>query len=105
MAQLQKRSDVCGFTDYSEKHATYPPKGKLPLPSQAYHGIPNSSNIIGKCALWDVIFNEAISINPNFNIYRILDVWPVLWDVLGFPGTFPNYQVSILVCVFLTKWE
>lgn len=94
-AQLQNQSDVCGFTDYSENYATYPPKGILPLPSQAYDGIPNSSNITRKCTLWDDIYKEAASINPNFNVYRILDVWPVLWDILGFPGSFLNYQVSI----------
>ena len=34
--------------------------------------------------LWDDIYIEATSVNPSFNPYRILDGWPVLWDVLGF---------------------
>ncbi|KAF9519141.1 hypothetical protein BS47DRAFT_1375109 [Hydnum rufescens UP504] len=95
MAELQKRSDACGFTDYSAKYATYPPNGLLPLPTQAFHGLPNAGNITAECALFDDIFNAALLVNPNFNIYRILDVWPVLWDVLGFPGSFLNTQGPI----------
>jgi carboxypeptidase D len=79
MAELQKRSDACGFTDYSAKYATYPPNGLLPLPTQAFHGLPNAGNITAECALFDDIFNATILVNPNFNLYRILDVWPVLW--------------------------
>lgn len=93
LKSLQSKSDACGFTDYSAKYATYPPKGKLPLPKQAYHGTPNYAGITKKCSLWDDIYNEALQINPSFNVYRILDVWPILWDVLGFPGSFYNIQV------------
>jgi carboxypeptidase D len=79
MAQLQNRSDACGYTDYYAKYATYPPKGPLPLPTQAFHGLPNAANITHECALFDDIYNAALLVNPNFNVYRILDVWPVLW--------------------------
>ncbi|KAG8793197.1 hypothetical protein FRC12_003568 [Ceratobasidium sp. 428] len=92
MAQLEKNGDACGYTDYYKKYATYPPRGKLPLPKQAYHGIPNYSNITDQCELWGQVYEAAITVNPNFNIYRIFDVWPVLWDVLGFPGSFDNQQ-------------
>ncbi|KAF8319697.1 alpha/beta-hydrolase [Clavulina sp. PMI_390] len=92
MAKLESQAQTCGFANYTEKYATYPPKGKLPLPSQAYRGIPNYANITSKCTTWDDILNEALNVNPNFNMYRILDVWPVLWDVLGFPGSFDNVQ-------------
>ncbi|KAF8604918.1 alpha/beta-hydrolase [Ceratobasidium sp. AG-I] len=95
MAQLKKNGDACGFTDYAKKYATYPPKGKLPLPKQAYHGLPNYANITEKCALWDQVYEAAITVNPNFNVYRIFDVWPVLWDVLGFPGSYNNQQSPI----------
>ncbi|KAG8736653.1 hypothetical protein FRC10_009061 [Ceratobasidium sp. 414] len=86
MAQLKKNGDACGYTDYYKKYATYPPKGKLPLPKQAYRGIPNLQNITNQCELWGQVYEAAVSVNPNFNVYRIFDVWPVLWDVLGFPG-------------------
>ncbi|KAJ1302190.1 hypothetical protein OPQ81_001016 [Rhizoctonia solani] len=95
LANLQKVGKKCGFADYSKKYATYPPKGKLPLPSQAYTGTPNYAGIKDECAIWDMIYEAAIQVNPNFNIYRIFDVWPVLWDVLGFPGSFNNQQSPI----------
>ncbi|QRV94665.1 Serine carboxypeptidase [Ceratobasidium sp. AG-Ba] len=93
MAQLKKNGDVCGYTDYYKKYATYPPKGILPLPKQAYDGTPD--NIKPQCDLWTQVFLAAITVNPNFNIYRIFDVWPVLWDVLGFPGSFTNQQSAL----------
>lgn len=61
MAQLKKNGDACGFTDYAKKYATYPPKGKLPLPKQAYTGIPNWENITHRCQLWDQILVAAIT--------------------------------------------
>ena len=94
---------MCGFTDYSRKYATYPPKGILPLPPQAYNGIPNYANITDYCALWDDIFLAATAVNPNFNIYRIFDLWPVPWDVLGFPSSFMNTQVNIPFCAVLLE--
>ncbi|CAE6492826.1 unnamed protein product [Rhizoctonia solani] len=95
LANLQKIGKKCGFTDYSKKYATYPPKGKLPLPSQAYTGTPDYTGIKDECAVWDMVYEAAITVNPNFNVYRIFDVWPVLWDVLGFPGSFNNQQSQI----------
>ncbi|QRV94654.1 Serine carboxypeptidase [Ceratobasidium sp. AG-Ba] len=98
MAQLKENSDACGYTDYYEKYVTYPPKGVLPLPSQDYHGIPNYQNIKPQCDVWGQVFQAAITVNPNFNVYRIFDVWPVLWntqDVLGFPGSYNNQQSPI----------
>ncbi|QRV94647.1 Serine carboxypeptidase [Ceratobasidium sp. AG-Ba] len=98
MTQLKKNGDACGYTDYYKKYATYPPKGRLPLPKQAYHGTPDMQNIKPQCELWGQVYQAAITVNPNFNIYRIFDVWPVLWsakDVLGFPGSYNNQQSQI----------
>ncbi|QRW08961.1 Serine carboxypeptidase [Ceratobasidium sp. AG-Ba] len=95
MAQLKQNGDACGYTDYYEKYATYPPNGVLPLPSQAYNGVPGFQNITPRCNLWAQVYDAASSVNPNFNIYRIFDVWPVLWDVLGFPGSYNNQQSPI----------
>ena len=98
MASLQKQSDACLFTDYYEKYVTYPPKGPLPLLTNAFKGTPNFEGITEKCATWDDIYEAALETNPNFNMYRVLDVWPVLWDVLGFPGSFYNVQVRPRLC-------
>ncbi|KAF8838213.1 hypothetical protein BDN67DRAFT_1013272 [Paxillus ammoniavirescens] len=34
------------------------------------------------------IFNAALRINPTFNMYRIWDTYPILWDILGSPSSF-----------------
>lgn len=79
MAELDKLSEICNYTGYIEKYATYPPaRAPFPLPG-------NNTEGEGECDLWDLIFGEALNINPAFNIYRIFDTFPVLWDVLGFP--------------------
>ncbi|KZV87104.1 alpha/beta-hydrolase [Exidia glandulosa HHB12029] len=89
MATLRNASDACGFTNFMDK-VTFPPKGPIALPPQSFTGTPAS--VARNCRLWDMIFDEASNLNPAFDIYRILDVWPILWDVLGFPGSFDNVQ-------------
>lgn len=84
MAQLDASAASCGFTGYVAQHVTFPPKpGPFPLPAGAG---------TRACRLWDEIFTAATIINPAFNIYRIFDTFPILWDVLGFPGSFPQAQ-------------
>ncbi|KAG7086613.1 hypothetical protein E1B28_002557 [Marasmius oreades] len=82
MAQLNATAASCGYTDYLNEHLVAPPIGPLP--------VPNSSR---RCDVWDTIFDAALAVNPAFNIYRIFDTFPVLWDVLGFPGSFEQIQL------------
>lgn len=89
MKHLEKKSARCNYTDYFDNHVSYPPKGLLPLPGTSTENDPG-------CDMWDDIFDHALIINPAFNIYRIFDVLPILWDVLGFPGSFPDTQLSPL---------
>ncbi|EMD41126.1 hypothetical protein CERSUDRAFT_149813 [Gelatoporia subvermispora B] len=86
---LNNRAVECNYADYFAKHVLYPPKGLLPLPGTSTEADPG-------CDLWDTVFDAALLVNPAFNIYRIFDTWPILWDVLGFPGSFPQTQVSPL---------
>lgn len=88
MAHLDAQAASCGFSDYMEKNLKYPPTGLLPLPN-------DSTRTARGCDLWDEIFNAALIINPAFDIYRIFDTYPILWDVLGFPGSFPQQQSPI----------
>ncbi|EKM58970.1 uncharacterized protein PHACADRAFT_249107 [Phanerochaete carnosa HHB-10118-sp] len=87
MAQIQSLADSCGYTNYSDTFVTFPPKGPLPIPGNNTEGARG-------CRLWEQIFDAALLVNPAFNIYRIFDTWPILWDVLGFPGSFEQVQVS-----------
>ncbi|EIW62227.1 alpha/beta-hydrolase [Trametes versicolor FP-101664 SS1] len=85
MAHLDSVAKKCGYAGYMKKYVTYPPKGLLPLPGKSIEADPG-------CDVWDDIVDAALAINPAFNIYRIFDTWPILWDVLGFPGTFSQTQ-------------
>ncbi|KAG6826321.1 hypothetical protein H0H92_000322 [Tricholoma furcatifolium] len=89
LAELDALSAECNYADYTATYLTYPPQGLLPLPG-------TSTEADKGCDVWDRIFNEALRLNPAFNIYRIFDTYPILWDVLGFPGSFPQEQTSPL---------
>ncbi|KAI0352504.1 alpha/beta-hydrolase [Trametes cingulata] len=88
MAHLDSVAARCGYAGYVQKHVTFPPKGLLPLPGKSTEADPG-------CDVWDEIFDAALAVNPAFNIYRIFDTWPILWDVLGFPGSFFQAQSPI----------
>jgi carboxypeptidase D len=78
LADIDATAARCKYADYFEKFVTYPPKGLLPLPGK-------STTADSGCDIWNKIFNAALAVNPAFNIYRIFDTFPILWDVLGFP--------------------
>ncbi|EEP76603.1 carboxypeptidase cpdS [Uncinocarpus reesii 1704] len=79
--RLHDLADSCGYTDYLNKYLTYPPVGKMP---QFPDSIANNKT----CDLWEAIYDAAALLNPCFNIYHIADTCPLLYDPLGFPGTF-----------------
>ncbi|KIJ12916.1 hypothetical protein PAXINDRAFT_136623 [Paxillus involutus ATCC 200175] len=88
LGHLDKKAARCNYTNYVSTYVTYPPTGLLPLPG-------DSVEFAEGCDVWDDIFNNALIINPAFNVYRIWDTYPILWDVLGFPGSFPQKQSPI----------
>ncbi|CAD6567715.1 MAG: hypothetical protein CYPHOPRED_002019 [Cyphobasidiales sp. Tagirdzhanova-0007] len=88
-ASIHEQAQTCGYTNYMDEYLKYPPAGPLPLPNGTVDGS-------GACDLWDSIFAAALLPNPAFNVYRIFDVPPILFDPLGFPGSFPNVQLSPL---------
>ncbi|KAA1473927.1 alpha/beta-hydrolase [Dentipellis sp. KUC8613] len=88
MQQLDQRAESCHYTDYLQKYISYPPPpAPFPLPG-------SSVEFDDGCDVWSDIVGAALLLNPAFNVYRVYDVYPVLWDVLGFPGTFPQIQVD-----------
>lgn len=66
MAHLEKKAAKCNYTGYMDTYVTYPPTGLLPLPG-------DSVEYAKGCDVWDDIFNNALIINPAFDIYRIWD--------------------------------
>ncbi|KAF2758357.1 putative serine carboxypeptidase [Pseudovirgaria hyperparasitica] len=76
---LHDRFDSCGYKDYLNKYLTYPPPGPFDAP-------PDSS--VEGCDLWGDVLNAVFLTNPCFDLYQIATTCPLLWDVLGFPGSF-----------------
>jgi carboxypeptidase D len=89
LAHLDSVAAKCNYLDYMKKHVTYPPQGLLPLPGKSTEADSN-------CDVWDEIFNASLIVNPAFDMYHVFDMSPILWDVLGFPGSFVQTQVSPL---------
>ncbi|KAE8448109.1 hypothetical protein EG329_009874 [Mollisiaceae sp. DMI_Dod_QoI] len=86
-AELHNMSDSCGYTDYITKYLAFPPPGKFPsqLPGQDADG-----KTLDGCDVFNTICNEVFYVNPCWDIYQVATTCPLLWDVLGSPGTF-NY--------------
>ena len=82
---IHARDAKCGYTDYMNKYLSFPPAGPQPyiLPGQDSDGVTSDEceNIFN-----DVVY-AAILVNPCFDIYQVATTCPLLWDVLGFPGT------------------
>lgn len=79
---IHGRADRCGYTAFMELAMTFPPKGKLPTP-------PNVNGDVKGCQIWDDVWSAAMETNPCWDIYHVATTCPLLWDVLGFPGSFP----------------
>ncbi|KAI1609051.1 carboxypeptidase D [Exophiala viscosa] len=80
-AQLHNMSNVCGYDTFLDEALTFPPKGPLPTP-------PNVDLSDDSCDTFDLTFNAISEVNPCFDIYQVATTCPLLWDVLGFPGSF-----------------
>jgi len=85
---LHTQADACGYTNYTEEYFVFPPKGLQPspadLPGTDRYGLPTTG-----CALWESVYNEIMYINPCWDVYQVATTCPILWDVLGFPGSIP----------------
>jgi carboxypeptidase D len=80
MRDIHNRSEACGYTEYMEKYLTFPPPGKLPMPEKTAKD--------AGCSLWEDIYNAVFYTNPCFDVYAVQTTCPLLWDPLGFPGSF-----------------
>jgi carboxypeptidase D len=80
MADIHTRADECGYTSYLNDNLVFPPKGPLP---------PAPTVTSEKCDVFDDILDAVFLVNPCFDVYQIATTCPLLWDVIGFPSTFP----------------
>ncbi|KAK3359146.1 Alpha/Beta hydrolase protein [Lasiosphaeria hispida] len=86
-SDLHATDKKCGFSDYLDQYLVFPPKGNLPsrLP-----GTDAQGQMLPVCD--DIFFSvyAAVSeLNPCFDFYQVATTCPLLWDVMGFPGSFP----------------
>ncbi|KAL1902840.1 hypothetical protein Sste5346_000751 [Sporothrix stenoceras] len=85
VAEIHQRDAECGYTDYLNKYLVYPPAGQQPtvIAGQEANGTTKPD-----CAAlyYDIVF-AALTVNPCWDIYQVATTCPLLWDVLGFPGT------------------
>jgi carboxypeptidase D len=80
MADLESRHQKCGYKDFLDKYFVFPPlPGKMPNPP--------ISRTRG-CGVWRDIKDAVMRVNPCFDVYDIATTCPLLWDVLGYPGSF-----------------
>ncbi|KJZ76867.1 Carboxypeptidase cpdS [Hirsutella minnesotensis 3608] len=79
VADMNKKADECGYTDFMAKALTYPPSGKLP-------SISTPADV--DCRLRTKIFSAAGAANRCFTPYHITEFCPWTWNQLGdgFPG-------------------
>ncbi|PSR75466.1 Alpha/Beta hydrolase protein [Coniella lustricola] len=80
---LVSLDETCGYSAFREEYLTYPPPGAMPDLSD----LPGRKN--PEClALYESVYENVQTYNPCFDIYNVAIQCPVLWDVLGFPGSF-----------------
>lgn len=87
--QIHDIDNKCGYADARSKHLSYPPPGHLPNPLPGID--PNTGKPRPECddyLLANTIQQAITDLNPCFDIYQVATTCPLLWDVLGFPGSF-----------------
>lgn len=85
-ATMRNASQSCGYTAFMDKYLQFPPPGPMPGP-KALPGTING-NTKDECDIFEAVIQAISLINPCFDIYQVATTCPVLWDVLGFPGSF-----------------
>ncbi|GIZ42732.1 hypothetical protein CKM354_000599100 [Cercospora kikuchii] len=80
MEDLYERHEACGYQKFIEEAYVFPPKG--PLPTAPHLDQRNVS-----CRLAADVVSAVLLVNPCWDIYHVATTCPLLWDVLGFPGT------------------
>ena len=86
MAAIHNVSEQCGYRDYLKKYYAYPPAGPQPSSTPWTHKLANGTVVYkdGCGNLWDFVFRKALSNNPSFNIYNLLNFSPApVYDPLG----------------------
>lgn len=88
-AQIKNISESCGLDTFMETALTFPPTGPLPPPPSTYDGVYDYDN----CDIYDTVFSAIFELNPCFDIYRVGQQCPLLWDTLGFQFSYDTFYL------------
>jgi carboxypeptidase D len=88
---IHNKSAACGYDDYISTYLQFPPPG--PFPTQL-PGADADGYTLESCDVFSDIFYAVSLVNPCFDIYQIATTCPLLWDVMGFPGSFEYMPVG-----------
>jgi carboxypeptidase D len=80
MSQIESLHNTCGYSDYISKYLTFPPPGNQPRLTDPKSG----------CDVFDMVYNQAQSINSCFNIYEVNQTCPTPNDPLS--GNTPYFN-------------
>lgn len=83
LADIRARDTDCGYAAFREQYLAFPPTAFLPAPKDL-PGVGNQSCV----NIYNDVFAAVSLTNPCFDIYQVATTCPLLWDVLGFPGSF-----------------
>ena len=86
-AQIHSADESCGYAAFRETYLVYPPPGHLPAVLPGVNATTGKA-LPGCKGLKSSIQQAVTFINPCFDVYQVATTCPLLWDVLGFPGSF-----------------
>ena len=95
--QLHSLYGSCGYEQYVSEYLTFPPSGTIPVPDLPY---PENNT----CALWELVYDAILELNPCFNVYHITDFCPPLYNPEVPYYKRPDVQAAINAPVG-TNWE
>ncbi|KAG6037768.1 hypothetical protein E4U41_004749 [Claviceps citrina] len=87
--EMHETDRKCGYEAARAKYLTYPACGHLPDPLPGVD--PRTGEPLPGCGDYELtgrIRDAVTQINPCFDVYQVATTCPLLWDVLGFPGSF-----------------
>ena len=95
--QLHSLYSSCGYQQYVSEYLTFPPSGIIPVPDLPY---PENNT----CALWEIVYDAILLLNPCFNVYHITDFCPPLYNPEVPYFNRPDVQAAINAPVG-TNWQ
>ncbi|KAJ5492674.1 Serine-type carboxypeptidase F [Penicillium diatomitis] len=78
MAELERLHKECGYEEFIDTYLKFPPPKEQPPLFFNYTSM-------GECDVFSMIYNEALGINPCWDLYEVNQMCPLAWDVLAFP--------------------